>query len=627
MKDGFIKVAGATPEIKVADCEFNKEKIALLIDKAEKKNVHLLVLPQLCMTSASCGDLFLQKSLTDSAMKWTVELVRQVPENMVAVFGSPFEIQGKLYNCAVAASAGKILCLVPLSAGLCQFEGVPERRQGLGRWFAQPLMTDCVAVYGGLEIPVSSRAVFSCVEQSSFSFEIATEPNLLSASSGASVVVLCSAAPSFAGKTRQLKKILEVRSFNRSCAFVYSGAGRGESTTDYVFSADNIICENGCCLASGKGREDELTVSEIDVSALSYIRKSKGSDLSAVQESRTYFDFHLNPEKTVLTRKYSRFPFISGQDDGFAADVLELQSRGLEKRLVHTKCKKVVTGISGGLDSTLALLVICRAFDRLGLPRKNIVCVTMPCFGTSSRTERNAVSLAENTGATLLKIDIRNSVSSHFRDIGQDEGIYDITFENAQARERTQVLMDLANKMNGFAVGTGDLSEIALGWSTFNGDHISNYNVNAGVPKTLVRYLVKSEAERERNSALGPVLLDILDTPVSPELIPGGKQETEAAVGPYELTDFFMYHILKNGCSPSKILRLALYTFGDGYSPETVVRCLNRFLTRFFSQQFKRNCSPDGPDVCLLSLSPRGAWSMPSDAAVVGWLTELTEEI
>lgn len=605
MRHGFIKVASATPTLKTADCSFNASAIIRLIQEAHEQGVHLLVLPQMCVTGATCGDLIYQQSLLDCAQTCAAGIVASVPRNMVVVFGSPVRHMGKVYNCAVVASASKVLGLVPREEVSCETDFAEQR------------------------VVMDRNLIFTCNQLPSFRLACTLEKDISSPKitavshtlNGATVIATLSSVPETSGTGDYRKELYQSLSRSLACAFVYAGAGKGESTTDHVFTGPDMVCENGKTLAHQSLRPDRLLVTELDVQSLEFARSVRKSFHPEDGQFYRTRDFDIEMGETSLTRKYERFPFLKTDCE----EVLRLQALGLEGRLEHINCRRVILGISGGLDSTLALLVAVRAFDNLGYDRSGITCVTMPCFGTTDRTRNNAEELVRELGASFMTVDIKAAVSQHFEDIGQDCNKYDAAYENAQARERTQVLMDLANRTGGLVVGTGDLSELALGWATFNGDHMSNYGVNASVPKTLVRALVEYEASRTGSVKLAQVLASIVDTPISPELVPG-KQQTEDLVGPYELHDFFLYRMMKDGCSASKILRLARYVFDD-YDTDTIAKWLRTFCTRFFSQQFKRNCMPDGPDATGMSLSPRGGWEMPSDASSVVWKRELEEEL
>lgn len=631
MRHGFIKVAAVTPEVRVADCEFNGTKIIGLIESAAEEGIHLLVLPELCVTGYTCGDLFFQQALLDNAKDWTLKISAKVPRNMVVVFGAPVEFRGKIHNCAVVASAGKILGLVPKI-------NIPNYLEHYeARWFAPALPHEEYVDYGDFRVPMGRKLIFTCNQLPDFRLAcevcedlwVPNPPSVEHTINGATVIANISASDEFAGKKEYRRRLVEGQSARLVCGYIYANAGKGESTTDVVFTGNDLICENGYCVASHSMKEDVLLATEIDVQRLCHERLVKNTFVTTNDKEYSYIGFDIEMGETQLTRHYEMLPFVPEDPKDMetrAEEILGLQAAGLESRMTHIRSKAAVIGISGGLDSTLALLVAARAFDSMGYNRSNIVCVTMPCFGTTERTKNNAGELVKELGATLMTVDIKNTVLSHFEDIGQDPNKFDVTFENAQARERTQVLMDLGNKMNAIVIGTGDLSELALGWATFNGDHMSNYGVNAGVPKTLVRSLVRHEAEKSGNGRLKEILLSIIDTPISPELIPG-KQETEDLVGPYELHDFFIYHTLRWGSSPSKVFRLAKYAFAGRYDSATIAKWLDTFYSRFFAQQFKRSCLPDGPKVGSVSLSPRGDWRMPSDASSRTWRAELRAEL
>lgn len=631
MRHGFIKVAAATPQVRVADCEYNSTKILALIASAMEEGVHLLVLPELCVTAYTCGDLFLQQTLIESAREWTLRIAAEVPRNMVVVFGAPIEFRGKIHNCAIVASNGKILGVVP-KINIPNYQEFYEIR-----WFAPALPHEEMVDFGDYQVPMGKKLIFTCNQLPDFRLAcevcedlwVPNPPSVNHTINGATVIANLSASDEYAGKCDYRQRLVEGQSARLVCGYIYADAGLGESTTDLVFTGNDIICEDGQCVAHHSMCEDKLLVTELDVQRLAHERRMKNTFVTTNDKEYRYIGFDIEMGETMLTRTYERLPFIpSDPEERFARaeEVLRLQSLGLVSRMTHIRSKVAVIGISGGLDSTLALLVTARAFDRMKYSRNDIICVTMPCFGTSDRTKNNAVDLVRELGASLMTVDIKESVLKHFEDIGQDPDTFDVTYENSQARERTQVLMDLANKLNAIVIGTGDLSELALGWATYNGDHMSNYGVNAGVPKTLVRALVEHEANCSDNENLRDILMSIIDTPISPELVPG-KQETEDLVGPYELHDFFIYHTLRWGCSPSKVYRLAKYVFENRYSDQVIAKWLETFYSRFFAQQFKRSCLPDGPKVGSVSLSPRGDWRMPSDATVKEWKRELRAEL
>lgn len=631
MKHGFIKVAAATPTVRVADCQFNTKQIISLIEKASKENVQLLVLPELCVTGYTCEDLFFQQALIDSAKKSILEISESTPKDLVVVFGAPIEFRGKLHNCSIVASNKKILGIVP-KINIPNYQEFYEQR-----YFTPALPNEEFFPIGDQIVCMSPKLIFTCNQMPSFRLAcevcedlwVPNPPSVNHAINGATVIANISASDEYAGKSVYRYNLVEGQSARLICGYIYADAGAGESTTDVVYTGHDMICENGNCIAHHSMKEDQLLISELDLQKLEHERHQRNTFVTTNDKQYRYIPFDISLKETKLTRIIEKSPFIPediNEQKIRAQEVLTLQSLALQRRLVHTNSKTAIIGISGGLDSTLALLVTVNAFDSLKWNRKNIICVTMPCFGTSERTKSNAQILVENLGCTLKTIDIGKAVTQHFKDIDQDPNNYDAAYENSQARERTQILMDLANKESGLVVGTGDLSELALGWATYNGDHMSNYGVNAGVPKTVVRHLVKYEADMSSDKVFKDTLYSIIDTPISPELIPG-KQQTEDFVGPYELHDFFIYHILRWGCSPSKVFRLAKYAFSDTYDEKTIKKWLSTFYRRFFSQQFKRSCLPDGPKVGSVSLSPRGDWRMPSDASAVEWNKELEENL
>ncbi len=631
MKDGFLKVACATPAIRVADTDYNAGQITDLIGRAAEAGAKLVLFPELCVTGYTCGDLFLQRTLKDGAL----DALHRIAEatggsGLVAVVGCPLEVQDKLYNCAAVLSGGRVLGVVPKTF-------VPNYGEfyELRHFSPAPAETGVIRLWGQ-EVPFGTRLLFRQEEMPEFTLaaEICEDvwvpcpPSTDHCRAGATVIVNPSASDEIIGKSDYRRSLMRSQSARLLCGYLYADCGEGESTTDLVFAGHNLIAENGSILAESGLFTTGLTVTELDLQRLKQER-ARQNTFSPSCGGYTVVPFSLPVEETRLTRPVAKSPFVpaEGKDLGERCEtILSLQATGLKKRLAHTGCKTAVLGISGGLDSTLALLVAVRAMDALGRSRKDIVAVTMPCFGTTARTKSNAMTLAEQLGVTLQSVDIADAVRIHFGDIGQREDVHDVTFENAQARERTQVLMDLANRLGGLVIGTGDLSELALGFATYNGDHMSMYGVNASVPKTLVRHLTRYEAERLGGQARD-TLLDILDTPVSPELLPlvDGEvvQKTENIVGPYELHDFFLYYMLRFGFSPKKIYRLAKYAFQGEYEDGVILHWLKMFYRRFFSQQFKRSCLPDGPKVGTVALSPRGDWRMPSDACAALWLNEL----
>ena len=625
VKDDFLRVAAATPSIRPADCAHNLEQILNLVREAPSDTA-LLVFPELCVTGYTCGDLFLQSAL----LKGAEEAVRRLLDATVGVdtvllVGVPVAAGAALYNCAAVCQRGNLLGLVP-KLNLPTYSEFYE-----GRHFTPAGDEPLALTYAGQKTVLSHRQLFACRTQPHFvlgveiceDLWVASPPSGALAVAGATVIANLSASDESIGKAAYRRQLVCAQSARLNCAYLYANAGEGESTTDLVFAGQNILAENGVILKESALFSTGLVTADIDLGRLEYERRRLTTFSHTGTLPSVYFDLPVRP--LTLTRTVSPLPFVPADPTEQAArceEILGIQTAGLTARLRHTGgC--AVLGLSGGLDSALALLVTARAYDRLGKPRAELHTVTMPCFGTTGRTLGNARSLAQALGATLHEIDISQSVTRHLADIGH-EGAQDVTYENAQARERTQVLMDLANRFSGLVVGTGDLSELALGWATYNGDHMSMYGVNASIPKTLVRFLVAYEAGRLGGTARD-ALLDILDTPVSPELLPPEdgaiSQKTEQIVGPYELHDFFLYYMLRYGFSPRKIYRLACTAFAERFSGEEIKAWLRTFLRRFFSQQFKRSCLPDGPRVGSVALSPRGDWRMPSDAAL--WLKEV----
>ncbi len=631
MRHGFIKVAAATPSIKVADCAYNADRILSLVKEAHEEGVHLLVLPELCITGYTCGDLFFQQALIESARECAIKVASRVPRNMVVVFGAPVELRGKLHNCAIVACAGKVLGIVP-KINIPNYQEFYEQR-----WFTPALPNEESVEFGDDVVYMGGKLIFTCNQIPYFRLAcevcedlwVPNPPSVNHAINGATVIANMSASDEVTGKSAYRFNLVQGQSARLVCGYVYADAGEGESTTDLVFVGNNMVCEDGLCLASHSMKPDALLVTELDLQRLEHERRIRNTFVTTNDKQYRYIGFDIELGETSLTRDVDSHPFIPS-NDGEAnrryEEVLTLQALALKQRLTHTGCRSAVIGISGGLDSTLALIATVKAFDMMGLDRSNITCITMPCFGTTAKTRSNAVILSERYGCTVMTIDITAAVLQHFADIGQDPEVYDVTYENSQARERTQVLMDVANKNGGMVIGTGDLSELALGWATYNGDHMSMYAVNASVPKTLVRKLVEYTARTTDDSILSDTLKAILDTPISPELIPG-SQITEDFVGPYELHDFFIYNVLRWGSSPSKVYRLAKHAFAGEYSDETILKWLKVFYRRFFSQQFKRSCMPDGPKVGTVTLSPRGDWRMPSDACVRTWQEELEHNL
>lgn len=637
MRDGFIKTAAATPDIRVADCGYNKENIQGCIDECCGKGAKIIVFPELCITGYTCGDLFLQDALLDSALKALRELVDASSGcDAVCIVGLPLMRHARLYNVAAVYQNGRLLGIVPKTY-IPNYSEFYEARHYAG---GSSTVTD-IAVKGfDYEIPFGSRMLFTCSDMPEviIGVELCEDvwmpvpPSCNHAAAGATIIANLSASDEVTGKDIYRRELIKGQSARLIAGYIYADAGEGESSTDLVFSGHNIIAENGNILAESERFANGCVISEIDTGRLVSERRRMSSYpvISPDEDGYKVVEFRMSVEPADLTRYVDASPFVPGNEaerTRRCEEIFTIQSMGLKKRLVHTGCKCAVVGVSGGLDSTLALIVTARAFDMAGIPRDKITGVTMPCFGTTDRTYSNAVELIKKLGATFKEIDIKASVRQHFNDIGHDESEHDVTYENCQARERTQILMDIANKYGGMVIGTGDLSELALGWATYNGDHMSMYGVNCSIPKTLVRYLVSYYASGTDDEELGEVLKDILDTPVSPELLPPEdgviSQKTEELVGPYELHDFFLYYMMRFGYRPSKIYRLAVYAFEGTYDKETIHRWLKVFYRRFFAQQFKRSCLPDGPKVGSVALSPRGDWRMPSDASARLWLEEI----
>ncbi|SEA51813.1 NAD+ synthase (glutamine-hydrolysing) [Oribacterium sp. KHPX15] len=682
MIEGFIRVASATPKIKVADVSHNKEAIIKNIEEAEKQGARLIVFPELALTAYTCADLFHQTILIDKAEKALDELAEETRgREIVVVVGTTWYTDHKLYNAAAFIHDGRILGIVP-KKNLPNYGEFYERR-----WFTPGnedvrfLKHRSKATGEIYEIPFGMNILLEAEDLKDFvlAAEICEDvwvpetPSTKHALAGATVIANTSASDETVGKDSYRRELIRSTSARLVAAYIYTNAGDGESTTDLVFGGQDIIAENGSIVKEGKRFETGLYIADIDLQKLDQERSRTTTYPSVSEELREKYEivrFSFEPENVNgkkiepveadissegpvherlfaeaadLMRYVDPKPFVPGNQQERTRrcnEIFTIQALGLKKRLEHIGCKTAVIGISGGLDSTLALLVTARAFDMLGLPRENIISVTMPAFGTTDRTYNNAVTLTKRLNATLREINIKESVLLHFRDIGHDPEDHSVTYENSQARERTQILMDIANQTDGIVIGTGDLSELALGWATYNGDHMSMYAVNAGVPKTLVRYLVKYVADTSEDKALSSCLYDIFDTPVSPELLPptgDGKisQKTEDLVGPYELHDFFLYQIMRFGFSPKKVYMLALKAFskenqGDSdnaeiYEADEIFKWLNKFYWRFFSQQFKRSCLPDGPKVGSVAVSPRGDLRMPSDAVVALWIEELKE--
>ncbi|MBS5932252.1 MAG: NAD(+) synthase [Clostridiales bacterium] len=642
MRHGFVKVAAATPTVKVADTTFNTEQIIELIHKAAKEEVRVIVFPELCITGYTCGDLFLQNALLTSAKESLVKIIRATKNlNMVVVVGLPVMKLGNLYNVAAVIFEDKLLGIVPKVNVPNYSEFYEARYFGVGNQ-----KVEYVDILDEKHVPFGANLLFRCMDMQDFvlAAEICEDlwvpipPSSRHALAGATMIANTSASNETTGKDLYRRDLVRVQSASTMSTYIYASAGEGESTSDVVFSGHNIIAENGTILKEAPRFTNDVTITEVDIQKIVSERRRMSTFCTSSDENYTFVDFtfsdhmHQGLLETSLTRKFDKTPFVPSNKDSCnkrCEEILNIQALGLKKRLIHIGCKHAVLGISGGLDSTLALLVIAKAYDMMGLERSNIIAVTMPCFGTTDRTYNNAVSLTKKLGATLKEIPIKETVLLHLRDIGHDVNVHDITYENAQARERTQILMNVANQVGGIVIGTGDMSELALGWATFNGDHMSMYGVNSSVPKTLVRYLVDYYAETLEDTDLKDILLDVLDTPVSPELLPPKdgeiSQKTEDLVGPYELHDFFMYYVLRFGFTPSKIFRIARIAFSGEYDDSVIYKWLNTFYRRFFSQQFKRNCLPDGPKVGSVAVSPRGDLRMPSDASSVVWLKDLEQ--
>ena len=639
MKDGFVKVCCATPKIKVADVDHNVNEIIKLMYDASENGAKVIVFPELCITGYTCQDLFLQGKLLDKALEGLDRIIDATNGiDALVLVGTPLEVDGKLYNTAAAIFAGHILAFIPK-------KNLPNYAEYYEARHFYPGFSDPVCIgYKGQDVVIGQNVIFTtpAVKGLQIACEIcedlwvADTPSTRHAMNGANLIVNLSAGNEIIGKAEYRRMLVKATSARLVCGYVYCDAGDGESTQDLVFPGHNLIAENGTLLSESKCFKANTIYADIDVERLRTERRRittfNVNDPSQVIDNNNYakITFDIEQKETRLDRQFYRFPFVPADDkerNERCEHILSIQSEGLKKRLLHTGAKKAVIGLSGGLDSTLALLVMAKAFDLCGLDRSGIIAVTMPCFGTTDRTYNNALTLAKTLNTTLREINIEKAVRVHFEDIGHDENDLSVTYENCQARERTQVLMDIANKEGGLVIGTGDMSELALGWATYNGDHMSMYGVNAGVPKTLVRHLVKYYADTCKNNALSEALLDVLNTPVSPELLPPKdgdiSQKTEDLVGPYELHDFFLYYMLRCGFAPSKVYRVAKQAFEGVYDEETILKWLKTFYRRFFTQQFKRSCLPDGPKVGAVALSPRGDLRMPSDAVSKLWLDEL----
>ncbi|SDB43067.1 NAD+ synthase (glutamine-hydrolysing) [Pseudobutyrivibrio sp. YE44] len=635
MKDGFIKIACATPDIKVADTKHNADEIVRLVKEASNKGVKIICFPELCITGYTCGDLFLQDVLLKGSIKAVEHIASATAEvDIVSIVGLPYQVKNKLYNIAAVIKAGQVI-------GATAKRNIPNYSEFYELRHFTPAddgLTEEISFGAAGVTLLCSNHIFACKEINNLKFGIeicedlwvAETPSVNLAKSGATIIFNLSASDEVIGKADYRRNLIKSKSGSLLCAYAYADAGVGESTQDMVFAGHNIIAENGTVYAESKIFDNEIIIADVDVNRLVHERRRMNTYIVNTNCDSYESDFSLKLEDNEITFVPPKTPFVptvKNDLDSRCEEILTMQAVGLMTRIKHIGCKNVVIGLSGGLDSTLALIVTVHAYDRLGLDKKGIHCITMPCFGTTDRTYTNACRLAEAYGTTLEEINIKASVCQHFEDIGQDANNHDVTYENGQARERTQILMDKANMLGGIVIGTGDLSELALGWATYNGDHMSMYAVNSSIPKTLVRWLVEYEASRTVG-VLSSTLNDIFDTPVSPELLPpdeDGKisQKTEDLVGPYELHDYFLYYMLRFGFPPAKIFRLAQKSFENEYGKEEILKWMKKFYWRFFTQQFKRSCMPDGPKVGTVTLSPRGDFRMPSDAAVNLWMKEI----
>ena len=635
MKYGFVKTAAVSPKIRVADTEYNAQETIRLMREAWEKGARIIVFPELGITGYTCSDLFRQDILLEGAQKALQEIVA-ASKGMDGLFfaGLPLEINGKLYNVAAAYSDGYLLGLVPKTY-IPNYSEFYEARH----FTAAPVGCTSVTWQDGTTVPFGTDLLFTCKTMPGL--KVAAEicedlwtpnpPSVCHAMHGATVIVNLSASDEVTGKDSYRRDLVKIQSGRLVCGYIYASAGEGESSTDLVFGGHHLIAENGSVLAESERFTNETIYGDLDIERLVGERRHYTTyDVTADPDGYMEITYEMKSADASFDRYVDKAPFVPGRKEERekrCEEILAIQSMGLKKRMEHTHCKSVVIGISGGLDSTLALLVAARAVDRLNLPRTCITAVTMPCFGTTDRTYNNACELTRRLGAQLREVDIKEAVNIHFRDIGHDSSVHDVTYENSQARERTQILMDVANQTCGMVIGTGDMSELALGWATYNGDHMSMYGVNVSVPKTLVRHLVRYYADTCGDEELSAILLDILDTPVSPELLPPENgtisQKTEDLVGPYELHDFYLYYMLRFGFAPDKIFYLAKQAFAGEYDDETILKWLKTFRRRFFAQQFKRSCLPDGPKVGTVAVSPRGDLRMPSDACAKLWLDSL----
>lgn len=633
MRQGFVKVAAVTPKIRVADTKYNAEIICEKLKEVYSHGAKVIVFPELCITGYTCSDLFLQELLLEEAVAALKQIVKATEgQDAVVMVGLPIERDGRLYNVAAVLQNGKILGMVP-KANIPTYAEFYE-----GRHFTEGNTEVAEFYLDGEAIPFGTNLLFECMDLKGLvicceiceDLWVANPPSTNHALMGATVIANLSASNETVGKDEYRDLLVKSASGRLLCGYIYTSAGEGESTQDLVFGGHNLIAENGTILAEAKRFKGQTIYGDLDIQRILAERRRMGTFGKEPQIPYTIVPFSLEVTETKLERTFGCMPFVPGDEtkrNKRCEEILSIQSYGLKKRYEHTGAKTAVLGISGGLDSTLALLVTVRTFDMLGIDRKGILSVTMPCFGTTDRTYDNACKLARTLGTTLEEVNIKEAVTVHFRDIKQDMDNHDVTYENGQARERTQVLMDIANRSNGLVIGTGDMSELALGWATYNGDHMSMYGVNAGVPKTLVRHLVKYYADTCGERELKEVLLDVLDTPVSPELLPPVEgtisQKTEDLVGPYELHDFFLYYMLRCGFPPAKLYRVAKIAFQGMYDDVTILKWLKTFCRRFFAQQFKRSCLPDGPKVGSVALSPRGDLRMPSDASARLWMDEI----
>ena len=659
MKQGFVKVAAMSPKIKVADPEFNAGQIMEGMKEARDNGAKIIVFPELCLTGYTCNDLFQQDMLLESTLV-QLSVIKKATEgtDFLLFVGMPFEWNQKLYNVAAVIHDGHVIGLVPKTF-LPNYAEFYE-----ARYFTRGMKKPIVVKVCGEDVPMGTDIIFKADEMKDLTVAcelcedawVPDTPSTRHAVAGATIIVNLSASNETVAKSEYRRDLVSMTSARLVSGYIYASAGEGESTQDIVFGGHGIIAENGSVLAEAERFESKNIYTEIDVQRIAHERRrmttydATDEDDAIYACAERYADADRNdngrmlsmcgghlcitwkPEmrETPLTRKFYPMPFVpadSADRSKRCEEILNIQASGLKKRYEHTGCKTAVIGLSGGLDSTLALLVTARAFDMIGKDHKDIETVTMPCFGTTDRTYSNACKLAKSLGTTLIEVNIADSVNRHFQDIGQDPEKHDVTYENCQARERTQVLMDIANKDCGLVIGTGDMSELALGWATYNGDHMSMYGVNVSVPKTLVRHLVKYDADTCGRKELSEVLLDILDTPVSPELLPPVNgvisQKTEDLVGPYELHDFFLYYMLRCGFEPAKVYRLALIAFDGTYDADMIKKWMKAFYHRFFAQQFKRSCMPDGPKVGSVALSPRGDLRMPSDASAAAWMAQV----